>query len=316
MVKTKIFFATDVHGSDKCFRKFLAAGNFYGADIIILSGDLTGKLMIPLVEMEDGCYKVDWPSPKVIKPGEELRKIESTIRDAGYYPYITNHQEITELGAEPSKQDVLFNRLMLERMREWCNLADEYLNGKKITCYISPGNDDSFEIDTILNESKRILNPDEKVVNVDGLHEMMTLGYSNVTPWKLPRDIPEAELTSKIEALVSQVKDVKNSIFNIHVPPYDSGLDNAPELDESFKMKSSAGAPSIIPVGSTAVRAAIEKHQPILGLHGHIHESKAAVKIGRTLCINAGSEYGEGILRGALLVLNDGGVKNYQFTSG
>ena len=49
----------------------------------------------------------------------------------------------------------------------------------------------------------------------------------------------------------------------------------------------------MIHAGSTAVRASIEKHQPLVGLHGHIHESKGFVTLGRTLCLNPGSEYGK-----------------------
>ena len=67
-------------------------------------------------------------------------------------------------------------------------------------------------------------------------------------------------------------------------------------------------------VGSIAVRAAIEKYQPLLGLHGHIHESRSAQKIGRTLCINPGSEYGEGVLRGILLELSSKGLEDHVFT--
>ncbi len=64
------------------------------------------------------------------------------------------------------------------------------------------------------------------------------------------------------------------------------------------------------------MRAAIEKYKPLLGLHGHVHESKGFVNIGSTLCINPGSEYGEGILRGVIVELGDGKVKNYLLTQG
>jgi hypothetical protein len=72
----------------------------------------------------------------------------------------------------------------------------------------------------------------------------------------------------------------------------------------------------MISVGSKAVRAAIEKYQPLVGLHGHIHESRSAQKIGRTTCINPGSEYGEGILRGCLVTFAEGVIEGFQMTSG
>jgi len=316
MLKTRIFFTTDIHGSEICFRKFLGAADFYGADIIMCSGDLTGKLMVPLVQRADGSYIVRWPVEREVKTPKELEQVEASISNSGYYPLRTNPQEMQELGRDKAKETQVMNRLMLERMQQWCDFADVFLKDKRVRCYISPGNDDMWEIDPILNRSRFVLNHDNKVVEIDGAREMITLGYSNPTPWDLPRDITEEQLADKMDALASQVKDVKNSIFNVHVPPYKSGLDTAPELDEDLRTKMYDGNVLMVPVGSTAVRAAIEKYQPLLGLHGHIHECKAAVKIGRTLCINGGSEYGEGILRGTIINLDDKGLRSYQFVAG
>ena len=178
------------------------------------------------------------------------------------------------------------------------------------------GNDDRFEIDPILNSSQYAVNPNDHVIELDDKHEMVSLGYSNITPWRCPRDIPEEELNKKIEALVTQVKNMPNCIFNFHCPPYDTGIDTAPHLDENLKPVFKAGEVEMIPVGSKSTRMAIEKNQPLLGLHGHIHESKGAFKIGRTICLNPGSEYSEGMLRGALVHLNDKGLKNYVLTTG
>jgi Icc-related predicted phosphoesterase len=115
------------------------------------------------------------------------------------------------------------------------------------------------------------------------------------------------------------VSDPSHCIFNFHDPPVDSTLDTCPELDWSTDPPTpivKAGQLVMHPAGSQSVRRAIETHQPMLGLHGHIHESPAAVKIGQTLCINPGSEYAEGMLRGALLNLSDGNVESYQLTRG
>jgi Icc-related predicted phosphoesterase len=68
-------------------------------------------------------------------------------------------------------------------------------------------------------------------------------------------------------------------------------------------------------VGSKAVRRAIETYQPILSLHGHIHESRGVATIGRTVCINPGSEYPDGVLRGAIVDFDRDGVKSYVLTS-
>jgi Icc-related predicted phosphoesterase len=116
--------------------------------------------------------------------------------------------------------------------------------------------------------------------------------------------------------MVSKVHDMRNCIFNLHVPPYDCGLDTCPKLDENLKPVYAGSEIMTISSGSKAVRNAIEKHQPVLGLHGHIHESRGFVKIGRTLCLNPGSEYTEGMLRGVVVDLDEKGVKNYLLTVG
>jgi Icc-related predicted phosphoesterase len=70
------------------------------------------------------------------------------------------------------------------------------------------------------------------------------------------------------------------------------------------------------PVGSKAVRAAIERYQPLVSLHRHVHESRAASKLERTVCINPGSEYGDGNLRACLVNLKGNKLQNYQLITG
>jgi uncharacterized protein len=64
------------------------------------------------------------------------------------------------------------------------------------------------------------------------------------------------------------------------------------------------------------VREFIEERQPLIGLHGHMHESKAATYLGSTLCLNPGSEYTLGTLCGALVVIGDRAVISHQFIVG
>jgi len=105
-----------------------------------------------------------------------------------------------------------------------------------------------------------------------------------------------------------------SAIFNIHVPPYKSGLDEAPELDKDLRPV--LAGQSLKPVGSTALRKAIEEAKPLLGLHGHIHEGRGATRIGKTLCINPGSMYEQGTLLGAIVALGKNKIENYVLTSG
>ena len=317
MPSTRLFFATDLHGSDVCFRKFLGAARFYEANVLVVGGDITGKEIIAVLEQADGSYSATIQGrPRQAANKEELEKLEQAISDLGSYPYRTNESEMETLSANKSKLDELFSQLMKGRLKRWIELAEKHLKNTNVKCYVCPGNDDKFEIDSVLGSSDCVINPDGKVVPIDDAHEMISVGYANMTPWKCPRDVSEGELKEKIEALARQVKNLSNCIFNLHCPPFNTGIDTAPHLDENLKPVFKAGEVEVIPVGSTSIRDAIERHQPLLGLHGHIHESKGLFKIGRTLCLNPGSEYSEGMLRGALINLNEKGFKNYMLTTG
>lgn len=318
-MSTRLFFATDIHGSEKCFKKFLNAGKFYKANVLILGGDMTGKMIVPIVEQAKGKgnFKCHFMGKDYIpKNKDELDSLWKSIQDSGFYPYLTNSKEVEELNADRVKMNKLFSRLMVETLERWLEMAEERLKSTGVKCYMTGGNDDPLEIERVLNKSSYVINAEGKVVDIDENHEMVSSGYSNMTPWKCPRDITEEKLAKKIEAVTSKVKNMQSCIFNLHCPPYNTDIDTAVELDKNLKPVVRGMQVSEIPVGSTAVRAAIEKRQPLLGLHGHIHESRGYHKLGRTLCLNPGSEYSEGILRGAIVTLDKDVSDNYVFTSG
>ncbi|MDG6920399.1 MAG: metallophosphoesterase [Nitrososphaerota archaeon] len=317
MVKTRLFFVTDVHGSDRCFRKFVNAGKFYNASILILGGDITGKMIVPVVKQPDGNYKSEFGGTAyVVKSPEQLADVVKNIKDSGFYPYLSEPKDVEELSAKPELVNQLFKKLMKESIEGWMRLAEERLKGTGIKCYVSPGNDDFFEIDEALDSATYVINPEEKTVDIDGEHEMITLGYANHTPWNSPREVDEEVLQQKIDKMASQIKDMKTALFNLHVPPINTVIDQAPKLDETLKPVISGGSIVMTSAGSTAVRASIEKYQPLAGIHGHIHESRGMVKIGRTVCFNPGSEYNSGILKGLLCDLDKDKVKSYMLTSG
>ena len=310
-----IFFATDVHGSDICWKKFINAGKFYEADVIILGGDMTGKAIVPIIHQGGDAYKVVLlEQESMLKGQEQVAEMVKKIKSRGYYPYQTTPDEIAELNKNPHRVDEIFAAEVLKTAQQWLDYADEKLEGSGIRCFVSPGNDDMFELDELVRTSKHVQLGEGRVIQLDKDHELISSGWSNITPWRTFREEDEDKLRTRYEAMISQVKDVQNSIFNIHVPPYNSTLDEAPELTEDLRPKH--GGRSIVPVGSRACRAAIEEHQPLLGLFGHIHEAKGTARIGRTLCINPGSMYEQGRLLGALVKLERNKVKNYVLTTG
>jgi Icc-related predicted phosphoesterase len=317
VVSSRIFFITDVHGSTRCFKKFLNSAKFYKANVLVLGGDITGKALIPLVDQGDGTFRCAFEGEELwLKSKEEAEHLAARAADSGLYTRAMSRKEVGELSADPKEVTRVFNEAMVSRVGEWMALAEERLGKSGVRCYISPGNDDIFDIDRVLSSSPYVVNPEGMVVDLDGGHEMITLGYTNRTPWKSPREVDEDELSSMIESMVVNVKDMKSAIFNIHVPPIDTILDKAPMVDRDLKVVVRGNQVQTVSAGSSACRRAIEVHQPLLGIHGHIHESKGVVKIGKTLCANPGSEYGEGVLRGFLAHLDGDKIRSYLLTSG
>jgi len=312
---TRIFFTTDVHGSTVVFKKFINAGKFYEARVLILGGDMIGKMVVPIVSQGSGHFSANYLGKLYDVEGDELENLETTLENSGLYPVRLTPDEVQAYKEDHSLVENRFAELAKERLSRWLDIAEERLRGTGIRCYVQPGNDDPYEVDSVFRSSEIIQNVDGRLIQLDDGHEMINVGAANQTPWNCPRDKTEEQLEQMIEKVAMQLKNPSQAVFNLHVPPHDTNLDIAPELDETLTPKLSlTGGFKMVPVGSTAVRKAIEKYQPLISLHGHIHESRSAQKIGKTMCINPGSEYGEGVLRGIVLELSRKGLDNYTFT--
>jgi Icc-related predicted phosphoesterase len=282
----------------------------------VLGGDITGKSIVPLVGQRDGSYRVHYKGRSQVVPASSLPEVMRTIEDGGDYPYVTTEEEYEDIRSDPGRVDKLFSQLRRQRLKEWMDLALAKLSRSDVECYVSPGNDDDKDVDDILRSCESVNFTDGVVLRVGDLFEMASVGWSNPTPWNTPRETSEEDLWRKIEKVASGVKNMDSAIFNLHCPPFDSTLDAAPKLDENLRPVVTAGGAITEPVGSTSVRRAIEEYQPLLGLHGHIHESRGIKKIGRTICVNPGSEYGQGVLNGVIINLTPEKVVSYQFTRG
>ena len=311
----RIFFATDVHGSEVCWRKFLNAGKFHKADVLIMGGDMTGKAMVPIVANGSNWEVTLLGQPYVLTTGDELRAMEKRISDRGYYPVRLTRDEVDAWAADPTLVDARFKAEMLASVERWMALADERLVGSGIRCVVSPANDDVFEIDPIIERAQLVELGEGNTITLDGF-SLVSTGWANPTPWNTFRELPEPELRERIDGLVAQVPDPRRAIFNFHAPPYGSNLDNAPKLDADMHYMS--GGQALVPVGSRAVREAILAYGPPLSLHGHIHEGKGAVTLGTTLAVNPGSSYEDGILQAAIVDLDTkkGSVKRYLLING
>ena len=290
--------------------------NVYKADVALLAGDLTGKAIVPIVR-SNGGYSAELLGVRRTADEGDLAQLERDIADVGYYSFVTSADEAERLVGDESARDELLERLMSERIEAWMELATERLADSEVPLYLIPGNDDSFGIDPILNrEGYAPINADGRVLDIPGGLQLLSYGWSNETPWKTPREVTEGELHDRLSELADQVRDPRQAVFMIHVPPYDSGLDTAPILDENLRPTVSAGDILRGPVGSTAVRRLIEERQPLLGVHGHVHEAGGEYRLGKTVCVNPGSEANNGILRGFLVDVSDGEVELVQRLEG
>jgi Icc-related predicted phosphoesterase len=312
----RIFFATDVHGSDRCFTKFVNAAGFYSVDALILGGDITGKALVPLVAAGNGDYQVRFLGEDSVVGGDALLELEKRVANTGYYPYRCEPEEAGRLREDPSLVAPIFLELMLGRVGRWMQLAEERLAPQGIPCFVNAGNDDPCEVDEVIRDSAYVEFLEGTVVELPDGTELASCGYANKTPWDCPRDLAEDKLEDRLGSVVAKLRDPDHAIVNFHCPPYDSVIDTGPVLGADMRLQSGAAGVLTGPVGSKACRRVIDRVQPMLGLHGHIHESRGTFKLGRTTCINPGSEYTEGILRGALVEVRRQKVKSHQLTAG
>ena len=319
---TRVFYATDVHGSERTWKKFLNAAKFYDADVLIMGGDVMGKLAIPIIAGAGGEHRATIHG-RVERVSDEagIQALERRIGDLGFYDVRMDEDEYRATQADPEAVEALFVRLATARIARWIDLAESRLAGTGIKCYATGGNDDLTEVMATMDrpDTKQFVACEDRAVPIDDDHVMISMPYVNPTPWKTPREADEPELAARIDRIAGAIDDHRQVIFNFHAPPKDSTLDTCPMLDASTDPPSQivrGGQPVLYGAGSTAIREAIERHQPLLGLHGHIHESQATARLGRTMCVNPGSEYGEGILRGCLLTLANGKVDSFQMTAG
>jgi Icc-related predicted phosphoesterase len=312
----RLFYASDIHGSERAFRKFLNAAKFYSAKALVFGGDLTGKALIPLVETRQGHFEGHlYGEPRVVDTPEELATLEDHIRLGGLYPYRTTPDEVRALDADPELLHTTFRRVMRETAERWVTMADERLRAAGIPVLMMLGNDDEPDVREVISQGSWITEGEGRIVDLDG-YQVLSYGYSTTTPWHSPREVSEDEMAANLSAMSAQVDPTRPLLLNLHNPPFGVGIDLAPRMTDDLRVISSGGQQEVGPVGSVAVKNAIQALQPVLSLHGHIHESRGSARLGRTIALNAGSAYTEGVLQGVIVNLDGDKVRNHQFVTG
>jgi len=319
---TRLFYASDIHGSEPTYRKFLNAAKFYDVDALIFGGDLMGKLLIPIVRDAGGTYRARLQAQDHhITDDADMKEFKRTLQTLGFYWQEMDPEEYRSYEGNQQRIDGLFDVLAKERLAEWIALAEQRLAGSHVRVFLCGGNDDTDEVLSALDEvpQDRVVNAENRAVPVDDEHVVVTIGYSTPTPWETPREKTDPEIADVISKVMAEVPDASRAVFNFHCPPLNSSLDTCLKLDASVWPPTPVlenGQPVHYGAGSQAVADALEAYQPTVGLHGHIHESRGMIDYGRTPAFNPGSEYGEGVLRGLIVAIRGGEVVGHQFTSG
>jgi Icc-related predicted phosphoesterase len=318
---TRIFFAADIHGSQVTFRKFLAAAEFYGVDALVFGGDLMGKALVPIVRRNGGFHATFQGRDEEFEQ-DGLESFTRAVEQPGFYWKVFEKDEYEAVEADPLAKHGLFHELASARLAKWIDLSEDRLRGTGVRLYMTGGNDDEPTVLVTLDrhDGDAVVACEGRLIDLDGEHSMITVGLSTPTPWDTPREAGEEEIARAIDAAADVVTDVGRCVFNLHCPPKDTPLDTCLKLEvrpgelprpirEGGRFVTTGG-------GSIAVKEAIERYQPLVGLHGHIHESGGRFRIGRTQTFNPGSEYVQGVLQGVIVSLRRGRLVSYQHTQG
>ena len=318
---TRVFYAADIHGSQVTFRKFLAAATFYDVDALVFGGDLMGKALVPIVR-SNGGYHATFQGRDEEFDADGLAPFTASVERTGFYWKVLDPDEREAVGHDPVATHVMFHELASERLAGWLALAEERLAGTGVHLFMTGGNDDEPDVLEVLerHDGEHVVACEGRLVELDDHHSMVTVGLSTPTPWDTPREASEEEIAAAIDAAVADVPDVARCVFNLHCPPKDTPIDTCLKLEvrpgelprpirEGGRFVTTGG-------GSDAVREAIDRYQPLVGLHGHIHESGGRFRVGHTQTFNPGSEYAQGVLQGVIVTLGDDRLVSYQHTQG
>ena len=321
MTDLTIFYVADIHGSDLCFRKWLNAAGFYGADVLVIGGDLTGKVLLPIYPVPGAVerWTATWRDRRhVLETRQEVAALVETASKTGAYGFVTTPDEVAEIQGSLERERQVFTRLKVAALEGWMRLADERLAGRPVRAFVMPGNDDPPEIDAVLGDARCIEDVQGRAVELAPGIAMGSRGESTPTPWRTPRELSEEALGARVRDVASALPASGVTIWNMHMPPADTGIDGAPVLDADLHVRyDGSGEPMMAPVGSTAIRALIEECQPTIALHGHIHEGRGRYRLGDTRGFNPGSQYQDGVLQGVLLrVSARHGLRDIVFTAG
>lgn len=301
-----------MHGAIGVWQKWLKVPEHFKADAIMFCGDLTGKGVVPFVQEKGGWAHYFYGKRELLKSEKQLQEMEQQIAMTGLYPIRTTPEEVEQFKKDPALVDKIMKEKIVARMKEWMDQLVSTIDLKKIPVVVMPGNDDDFAVDAVIKSyaDAGVVWALDGPIEVLGF-QVMSFAHVNPTPWDTPREAPEEKLAEMLEVEMAKLDPKLPTIFNIHAPPYGTSLDQAPKLRKDLTPEVGPGGIEMVSVGSKAVREAIRKFRPKIGLHGHIHESSGHDVVDGVPVVNPGSEYGENVLRGVIVEVSGGNINRF-----
>ena len=162
-----LYYASDVHGWDQCWRKFLGAGRFYQVNALLMGGDLTGKAVVPDPARRRWLvlHRVPRRDPQRQRRGGPVRAHGGDPPQRHVPVGRDRRRDRTPARADPAARAELLERVMLDELRRWVVLADERMPPLGIEVFAMAGNDDPWSCDSVLESAEHLVSCDLRVVH-------------------------------------------------------------------------------------------------------------------------------------------------------
>ena len=267
VIEMKFLYTSDLHGEVHLYQELLELALSSSAEIIALGGDLLPSFA-PSKRYED------------MVPNQKMFILQFLS------PFLKRVIETTpakKIFLIPGNWDLGYPYLFREPMEGVVNLAqesDRLENGFEITGYPfvppTPFRPKDYEK---MDDREAAWPPQKRPSYIRSPGESDELTAVDPYLFLRGRETIEEDLEGLVQPL-----DPRRTIYMMHSPPYGTKLDIIQGGN---------------PTGSRSIKAFIERNQPLLTLHGHIHEAPElsgtyVERIGKTLSINPGQSIGAG----------------------
>ena len=151
------------------WRKFLNAGAFHHADVLVMGGEMTGRAMVPLVADGRGWRVTFEEQPHRLSGEAEMAAMETHIADRGHYPVRLSQDEVEAFANDAVLVDRRFTAEIRHRLERWMAMADERLAGSAIRCLVAPAADGHFDVGPLVTATTRVELATANAIGLEGV---------------------------------------------------------------------------------------------------------------------------------------------------